>query len=292
MKESENDTGYRAKGGVLLKCDPDRTTITIGDDIEAVAANAFDGCENLKINRSEKYIQEELEERIVRSMKSIEYDFRKSEGRLMEFNKTYPVLRVYNMDSDSMDKAIHHAIDAKKDEDAANEWKLTTIDADDILKICGEIDYKGRDNLVTMAEDSIKSLRDIPFLISWPVNQLGEAGALINDMISKEGFGVLYIKNITTENNASFPRNFIYNLVKSHSFYNVRLSPKWLIVLEVGDRVRLDAPGDIGRFFIANDYKNIPVERYLKHMEWSDRLINVEDAIVKMWKQIKTKQHG
>lgn len=52
--------GLPIKDGVLVKCPVKEGTFTIPDDLTAVAGDAFEGCENIKINYSEKYTNQNL----------------------------------------------------------------------------------------------------------------------------------------------------------------------------------------------------------------------------------------
>lgn len=86
--------------------------------------------------------------------------------------------------------------------------------------------------------------------------------------------GILFIKNLNVENVDKLPRNFIYNLIKSHSFNYVNLGPKWLIILEVGKGARLDGPLDIGSIFIVKgNYTSLTPERFMQSMDWAGKVI-------------------
>ena len=88
---------------------------------------------------------------------------------------------------------------------------------------------------------------------------------------------MLYIKNITKENIETFPRNFIYNLTKNHTFNFVRLSPKWIVIMQVGPNVRLDAPSGMRMSFNGNNYRGMTPEKYINEMERNKCVVDVEE---------------
>lgn len=254
------------KDGVLIRCKTKEGAIAIPEEVEKVAADAFDGCENLKIDLSAS----ELTNCVYHTLKSVEREF-KIHPRVIEFGDPNPLLKVWNMPSDSAMAAIKSAVAKRVKDNPEIKWKTTIIDADNIADICREIEKKGRDNLVKINGDEVLTLFDIPFLMYSPVRQLGVNTNYVNDLTNKEGFGILYIKNLNSENIKTLPDNFIYNLVKSHSFAHVSLSSKWEVILECGEGVKLDAPGDIGFIFNGNTYRNIPVAKYMEDMKRQEK---------------------
>lgn len=264
------------KDGVLVKCPVKEGTFTIPDDVTAVKSDAFEGCENVKINYSPEYMINELSRLIHHEMRSIDREF-KIHPVFISYEDYYPNLKVTGMDADSIEKAIRQAIEKNKYERTTPEWKVTVIDAESIPAINKEIELLGRDNLVKKNEDSVSTLHNIPFLIQWPAQQLGAISKTINELISKEGFGILFIKNLTAGVKEILHPNFVYNLIKRHSFDFVRLSPKWLLIIEVGKGVRIEASvADCGKWFTTHYYKDISPERYLKDVKTEGKLIEAD----------------
>lgn len=274
LKHSHSDLDIN-KDGVLIKCLIKDGTVTIPEDVIAVVADAFQGCENVKINKSEEYIVGALAKSVFYSMKSIKHEF-KIHPIFTGYGNYYPNIKVSGMDADSIEKAVRKAIETDKNGDPASEWKLTIIDAETIPQINKEIELLGRDNLVQENENSVSTLHDIPFLIKTPVQQIPQ---YVNEIITKEGFGILFIKNLTSEVQKVLHPNFVYNLIKSHSFDFVRLSPKWLLIVEIGKGVKLGPSiSDCGEWFTTRYYKDISTEQFLKDVKREKKLIEVDNV--------------
>lgn len=71
--------------------------------------------------------------------------------------------------------------------------------------------------------------------------------------------------------------HFLYNLITSHSFAHVRISSKWEVILECGEGVKLDAPGDIGFVFNGDIFRNIPVAKFMEDMKRRGKVIESEN---------------
>ena len=111
---AQNMRGIKEKNGIITKCLKSEGEVTLPDNFEGVAKNAFDGCEDVLINYPAKYIQKELEEVI----DYLIHSYRRPQG-----------LRVYDMTSEQIEDAIRNAVAKDKE---SNKWKVVVIDADDI----------------------------------------------------------------------------------------------------------------------------------------------------------------
>ena len=222
-RAEQNINGLKIEDGIITKCLLTEGEVTLPDDFEGVAKNAFDGCENVMINYSSKYIQKKLEKVIVGLMEDIE-DAQDDEDDYVPAH----ILRVYHMTSGQIEEAISEAVAVHKEQ---NEWKVIVVDADKISDTNPKVD-------------------------------------------TNEGYGILFIKNLNVDNVANLPRNFIYNLVKSHSFNYANLSPDWLVIIEVGRGVVLDEPGDIGlHFIVKGNYTSLKPARFVKEMGWAGKIV-------------------
>lgn len=126
------------KDGVLIKCHVKDGTVTIPDDVTAVANDAFESCEDVKIKRSPEYIISKLSHSIQLEMRSIEREFEEQEY-ISEFGQTNPCLKVWNIKIEDIEKSISHAIETYKEKFPKNNWNVVVIDADNINSICNEI---------------------------------------------------------------------------------------------------------------------------------------------------------
>lgn len=271
-------TGLRMKDGVLVKCPVKEGTFTIPAEMTAVASNAFEGCENVKINYSENFIETELIKRIETVLNSLTREHDNWTEPYTEFENLGPCMAIFGMQAPEIDKAIKASLEKIEEKKPEISWKYIEIDVDAVNDINAQIESKGRNNLVSFDGESVSTFLDLPFLFHSPVQQLGHSIQYANDLISKEGFGVIFIKNLNKDNYNNLPQNFIYSLVKSHSFCKVRLSPKWQVIIEVGDGAKLDAPGGVKFSFNANWYRGIEIEKYLKDMKREGKIIDVAEA--------------
>lgn len=270
--------GLRIKDGVLVKCPVKEGTYTIPDEMTGVAANAFEGCEDVKINYSEKFIETLLSEQIFRVLKSLKRENNNWTRPYTEFETLGPCMAVFGVNAEEIDRAIKQSLTKIEEEAPDDKWKYIEIDVDTINEINSQIESIGRDKLVTVNDDGVTTFLDMPFLFNSPVQQLGRAIEYANYLISKEGFGVIFLKNLNADNYKNLPSNFIYKLVKSHSFCQVRLSPKWQVIIEVGDGVKLDAPGGVKFAFNGNWYRNIEPEKFLKDMKREGKLVDIDET--------------
>ena len=278
-KIEESKTVLKIENGTLLKCTVKEGNVTIPDNVTAVDENAFKDCKDVRINMSDEYITNQLAFLIKLSMKSTVAEFLE-EKKIIKFDESFPSLKVCNMQADQIEKAIKWAFAAFKEKYPDYDWNLTEIDADEINSVCNEIQSIGRENLTKEDGDSISTFKNIPFLFHYPVRELGKESERANRLIAKEGFGFLYIKNLNVENNSTLPHNFMYNLIKGHSFDHVRLSPKWGVILDVGEGVQLDAPGDVGKWFNGNMFRNLTPEKFMKDMERKKSIVNNDSQSV------------
>lgn len=97
--------------------------------------------------------------------------------------------------------------------------------------------------------------------------------AKIRNTISKEGYKILFLENLTPETADALPRNFINNLVKSQSFNHLDLGIKCLVVLGIGNGTRLDEPGDVGSHFLIDYYKNLTPKAFMREMRLEGKVI-------------------
>ena len=269
--------GLRIKDGVLVKCPVKEGTFTIPDDMTAMKSDAFEDCESVKINYSEKYIETRLSDQIFTALKSLTYDNDNWTKPYTEFENLGPCMAVFGMTTPEIDRAIKVSLEKIEEKNPDIKWKYIEIDIDTVNDINAQIESKGRDNLVTFNDDSVSTFLNIPFLFHSPVKQLGHSIQYANDLISKEGFGVIFIKNLNKDNYKNLPHNFIYSLVKSHSFCKVRLSPKWQVIIEVGDGAKLDAPGGVRFSFNGNWYRGVEIEEFLKEMKRAGKILEDEN---------------
>lgn len=258
----------------------------IPDKVEAVFEDAFKDCENVKLDRSPKYILDWLSNVIYSEMNSSECEheekaFSKSNKwseHLKNRRPKFHLLKLWGLDSQVIEDAISTAREKIKVNEFGIEWKLKVVGANDIPSISKEMDNIKRENLISVNEDgSVSTFEDMPF-IKYSAVQMGGVDSYKEDnkfLIEKEGYGVLFIKNHNKENVRTLPHNFIYNLIKTHIFDYVGLSPKWMVILQVGEGVTLDAPSDFGMSYDFNrdGFKNISIEEYLKDIERDDRLV-------------------
>ena len=273
------------RDGVLIKCNVKKGNVEIPDKVEAVFEDAFKGCEDVQLDRSPKYILDKLTKVIYSEMNRSE--FRHEEKNLSKSNKwsehiknsspKIHLLKLWGLDSQVIEDAIDTAREKIKVNEFGIEWKLKVFDANDIPSMSKEMDNIKRENLISVNEDgSISTFEDMPFIKYSAVQAGGDPYKEENKLLmEKEGYGILYIKNLNKENVEGLPHNFIYNLVKYHLFDRVGLSPKWMVILQVGEGVTLDAPSDFGKSFYFNDrgFKNISIEEYLQDMKNGGRLV-------------------
>lgn len=293
------------RDGVLIKCNVKEENVEIPDKVEAVFEDAFKGCENVKLDRSPKYILDRLSNVIYSEMNSSEREheekaFSKSNKWSEQIKNRRPkfhLLKLWGVDSQIIEDAISTAREKIKVNEFGIEWKLKVMDANDIPSMSKEMDNIKRENLISVNEDgSVSTFENMPFIKHSAV-QIGGVDSYKEDnkfLIEKEGYGILFIKNLNKENMEGLPHNFIYNLVKYHLFDRVGLSPKWLVILQVGEGVSLDAPSEFGMSYDFNrgGFKNISIEEYLKDVECHDRLVTQNmlwDAYFKL-KQDKEKE--
>lgn len=262
---------------VLTKCDRTEGTITIPDHVRAVARNAFEGCENVRIDRSPNYIEAKLTHCIARGLDYTVHQNDDWTQPYQEFKEYGPCLGVWGMEADRISASIKKAIGENTEDNKDISWRIVEMDADDILKVCDRMKAIGDENLVKINGDSIETFKGLPLLMRSATRQFGSSADIVNEIIEKEGFGVLYIKNITKENNETFPDNFIYNLTKNHAFNFVHLSPKWIVIMQIGPNVRLDAPGGMRMSFSGNNYRGMTPEEYIKDMERRKCVVDVEE---------------
>lgn len=269
--------GLKIENGVLQKCliEREAKSVRIPDNVERINADAFDGYVDLKIVVPRR-IEEELTKSIVSSLCDRVSDYDNWTKLYIEYMEYGPCLGVLNVDSGVIKHCILEAIKSEKDELKNVGWNVCEIDADDVNAICEEMKSIGLDNLVHVTEDSVSTFKKLPLLEYSPVSQMGGRARAINDLISKEGFGVLYLKNLNEENYRGLPHNFIYNLIKSHSFNFVRLSPKWLVIIQVGENVVLDAPGGVDKLFDGNRYCFKTPAGYIKYMADLRKVVGLE----------------
>ena len=264
---------------VLIKCEVKEGNITIPSYIKGVAEDAFKDCPDIKINHSDQYIASKLKNIILRSMEDVRDEFEENPV-FTQYGQFYPNVKVGGVDSNIIESSIKAAIENEQRETGIN-WDVTVVDADDIPSICNHIASVGRDNLVKEEGDTVSTYKNIPFLMHWPVQQLGAIYQKANELISKEGFGILFIKNINEEIYTKFPSNFTYNLVKSHIFDLVRLSPKWIVVMEIGPKVKLDAPFDVGMGFNGYRYRDLTPKEFLDDMRMAGKLVKLTEEPLK-----------
>ena len=272
-----NEAGLRMKDGILEKCPVKEGTFTIPDDVTAVAGDAFEGCENIKINYSEKDIETRLSDQILRVLKSLISQNDNWTKPYTEFENLGPCMAVFGMQAPEIDRAIKVSLKKIEEKNPDVKWKYIEINIDAVNDINAQIESKGRNNLVTLNGDSVSTFLNLPFLFHRPVQQLGHSIQYANDLIAKEGFGVIFVKNLNEDNYKNLPDNFIYSLVKSHSFCKVQLSPKWQVIIEVGKDTKLDAPGGVRFSFNGNWYRGVEIEKYLKEMKRKGKIVEVEN---------------
>lgn len=280
IKRSEKGiplNGLKIENGVLQKCliEREAKSVRIPDNVEQINADAFDGYDDLKIVVPRR-IEEELTKSIVSSLCDRVSDYDNWTKLYIEYMGYGPCLAVLNVDSGVIKHCILEAIKSEKDELKNVGWNVCEIDADDVNAICEEMKSIGLDNLVHVTEDSVSTFKKLPLLEYSPVSQMYGRARAINDLISKEGFGVLYLKNLNEENYRGLPHNFIYNLIKSHSFNFVRLSPKWLVIIQVGKNVVLDAQGGVDKLFDGNRYCFKTPAGYIKYMADLGKVVGLE----------------
>ena len=253
------ETGCDIRDGILIEC-VDKDSVKIPAYVKRVAWDAFANHENVRIDCS----WQELEKHISCAKDSIMESHDNWTEPYLEFVEYGPCMPVFGVDSDTIEEVIK------------GDWKTIVIDVDDVNDINSEIEATGRYNLITISDGVVSTPFDLPFLPYSPVRQIGwmcDVDA-VNELIEKEGFGILFLKNLNENNYKNLPHNFIFGLTKTHSFCKVRLSPKWLVIIEVGPHVRLDAPGGTGiAAFNANYYKDVSVEDYMKRMDWDGKVI-------------------
>lgn len=285
-------TGLDIRHDVLVEIassNPDLTEITIPMEVERVAYNAFKGHENVKINMSPEFIQKKL----VKKLSYLLEDVRKSHNNWTEpyirFEEYGPCMPIFGMDFENIQAALQETIDLQTAEGSDIQWKTVVVEADDVNEINRRIENVGRDNLVTVDDGKVKTLYSLPFISASPAQQIGPDTEAVNHLIEEEGFGVIILKNLNEHNYSNLPHNFVYNLIKSHSFCKVRLSPKWAVLIEVGPKVRLDAPGGPGYSFSAYNFKGISTEDYLKDMSRADKVITRPELWDAYFAQTKVK---
>lgn len=269
--------GLKIENGVLQKCliEKDAKSVRIPDNVEQINADAFEDYDNLKI-----VVPRRIEDKLTKSIESClcerVSDYDNWTKLYIEYKEYGPCLAVSNVDPDVIKHSILEAIKSEKDELKNVKWNICEIDADNVNAICEKMNSIGRDNLVLVTEDSVSTFKNLPLLEYSPVLQMGGRARAINDLISKEGFGILYLKNLNEENYRGLPHNFIYNLIKSHSFNFVRLSPKWLVIIQVGKNVVLDAPGGVDKLFDGNWYSFKTPAKYIKYMTDLGKVVGLE----------------
>lgn len=149
------------------------------------------------------------------------------------------IVLVFDLDTDLIKRALE---DAKywQEHFSDEKWNIVEIEASEIVNLCKQIDSN-------------------------------------NYKISQDGYGILLIKNLTKEIYDTLPENFIYNLLRDHTFYKESLSPEWLVVVDVKKGVKLEASEIVGKVFQGEYYYDIPAERYIKEMKMDKRIVESED---------------
>lgn len=100
----------------------------------------------------------------------------------------------------------------------------------------------------------------------------------IREMVSELGYKILFLKNLTAATAETLPRNFLYNLINSHSFNHVDLGLECLIVLGISQGTRLDDdPGDVGINFSLNHYTDLTPHSYLAEIRREGKLIEPDE---------------
>lgn len=158
--------------------------------------------------------KEKLYKRIIREMKKVldlEYD---------PSGEKYNSLWVTNVENDILDECLQKL--HKNKEKGLPDFELIVIDADNIanglfpqnLPIVGtNLMYRPDEDVPALSMEELK-------------------------------YGILYIRNITEENNERFPFNFTYNLSKNHSIDKYLLNPHFLIVCGIPNyNFHLDVQG-------------------------------------------------
>lgn len=222
----------RIEDGILIKCIAKEGTVIIPDNLEGVAEDAFEGCENVKLNYSQNYVVNSLQDSLIKIMLSLEADIKKNRD-IDEDN----VLLVFDIKPDIIETAVKQVI--FQSEFSNEEWSLKEIEASNIQEICNQM---------------ASSDYDIP----------------------EKGFGILLIKNLTKEIYENLPPNFIYNLLRNHQFYKKVINEKWIIMIEIGEGVRIPASDFAGLSLQGGYFYNIPPERYMKEMNWANKIIKSE----------------
>ena len=290
MKRSR--TGLDIRKGVLVEIASskrDLTEITIPMEVERVAYNAFKGHEDVKINMSPEYIQQNLVERISYLLEDVREAYDNWTKPYVQFEEYGPCMPIFGMDFESISAALQETIKQQAADGSDIQWKTIVVDADDANEINRRIEEVGRDNVVTVVDGKVKTPFNLPFISTSPIQQVVTGIEALNHLIEEEGFGVIILKNLNENNYRNLPHNFIYNLTKNHSFCKVRLSPRWAVLIEVGPKVRLDAPGGTRYHFTANYFKGISTENYLKDMRRADKVIGSEELWDAYFAQTKGK---
>lgn len=270
-------SGLKIGNGVLQKClvGKDAKSVTIPGDVERVKADAFDGYDNLRIVVP-KLMESELTWSVERCLCDRVEDHDNWTKPYLEYEEGKACLAVWNVEPNMIESAIHNAI---KSEDCGIkdiDWSLLEVDADDVNKICEGMQAIGFGNLVDMQGDRVQTFKGLPLIERTPVRQIGENSEYVNDIIDKEGSGIIWLKNLNENNCRNLPDNFIYNLVKHHSFNFVRLSPKWLVIVEVGKHVDLDVSGGVDAYFDGNNYRFKTPADYIKYMARQGKVVEPE----------------
>lgn len=263
-----------ATGTILRRCvaKEGATVFTIPEGVEKVVADAFEQHPDLKIIYTPR-IAEALTKRIGRALSDVAIDHDNWTKPYVEYAEYGPCMPVFNVESAILESSIKKAVDDQKKHFPDIDWNICTIDADDINSMCETMKEA---DLVSENGGSVSTLFNLPFIAVNPVRQIRSGLQEVNELISKEGFGILYIKNLNENNNSNFGHNFIYNLTKHHTFNHVRLSPKWLVIIEVGKKVRLDAPGGTRYCYNgAEDWFKNPTE-YIKYMNVQGKVVEPE----------------
>lgn len=230
---SKSLSNLKIEDGILIKCTAKEGSVIIPDDLKGVAEDAFEGCENVKLNYTQKYVENYLQDTLTEIMNSLEADIKEGED-IDEDN----VILVFDINSEIIEEGVKRAIFLS--EFSEEEWNLKEIEASKIQDICNQMDSTDYD-------------------------------------MTQEGFGILLIKNLTKEIYENLPNNFIYNLLRNHKFYKKDISEKWIIMIEIGDGVRIPASDFAGNAIQGGYFYNIPPKQYMKEMGWANKIIKREE---------------
>lgn len=235
-------TEFKIKDGVLLECQTDERSVRIPEEVKYVSKHAFDSCENkcsIIMDLYPDHVADKLAERICWFQEATSNP---RSGGYHVYEEFEPVLIVWDVDSEQIEKAISKAIEMDKKYLPNVEWKTLVIEADRIREMTDTMEQAGRENLLSKHGETYSTMYDLPLIPSSPVMWSRYYEPDVYEWIERHGFGIVYIKGINKENHATFGHNFDYNMIKDHFFGTGRISPKWLIVIGTDTEVRLDEP--------------------------------------------------